>query len=209
MTFVLALIGGGLAALLVHELGHLVAARCYGVRVVSLNLGVGPKIGSLIDRSGTQWNFGMIPSLAYVMLYDEEDFLNPSTSQSLSSKSLAQRAIVYAAGPLSNFLFAFVLLGISLAVFGEIGLPETPVVQFAGVALSLIAGFSLLLGCFQLIPIPPLDGGLLALVAAEALGGKATSNRIRARLRSAGMVTGFVAEPLIVVICLIVIVVAM
>ena len=63
-------------------------------------------------------------------------------------------ALVAAAGPISNFLAAF--LGLVLFVLvrrsGLVGVPVAPV-------LLWIFKFNLALGIFNLIPLPPLDGG--------------------------------------------------
>ena len=63
-------------------------------------------------------------------------------------------ALVAAAGPISNFLMAF--LGLVLFVLARrSGLVGVPVAQ----VLLWIFQFNLALGIFNLIPLPPLDGG--------------------------------------------------
>src|SRR5262245_55979814 len=63
-------------------------------------------------------------------------------------------ALVAAAGPLSNFVMAF--LGLLLfALVGRSGVTGEPI----GRALLLVFQFNLALGIFNLIPLPPLDGG--------------------------------------------------
>jgi Zn-dependent protease len=63
-------------------------------------------------------------------------------------------ALVAAAGPISNFLVAFV--GLVLFVLArQSGLVGVPVAQ----VLLWIFQFNLALGIFNLIPLPPLDGG--------------------------------------------------
>jgi Zn-dependent protease len=57
--------------------------------------------------------------------------------------------LVGAAGPLSNFIFAFVLIQIMRFV------PSTPMLDFI---LKNLIFVNVLLGVFNLIPIPPLDG---------------------------------------------------
>lgn len=58
--------------------------------------------------------------------------------------------IAAAVGPLSNFALALIPLGIALVY-----LPDEPLVHYA---LSVFYFVNILLGVFNLIPIPPLDG---------------------------------------------------
>src|SRR6266849_9791352 len=63
-------------------------------------------------------------------------------------------ALVAAAGPVSNFLLAFVGL-VVFVLARQSGLVGAPVAQ----ALLWVFEFNLALGIFNLIPLPPLDGG--------------------------------------------------
>jgi Zn-dependent protease len=67
-------------------------------------------------------------------------------------------ALVAAAGPLSNFAAAFVaLVALRLVLRGGTGLPF--VAEPLGGVLFWVYLFNLALGIFNLIPLPPLDGG--------------------------------------------------
>ena len=57
----LILVAGVLGVLLIHELGHLVAARFLGLKVSSLSIGLGPEIIGYTDRSGTRWKVALLP----------------------------------------------------------------------------------------------------------------------------------------------------
>ena len=86
-------------------------------------------------------------------------------------KPLRDMTWVAAAGPVANFLAAFVALVLYIALKPSGVLPE-----FALRALSYVYSFNLILGIFNLIPLPPLDGGhflpyLLPSRAALALHG--------------------------------------
>ena len=55
------LLGAGLLVVLfVHELGHLLAARHYGIAVLSLSVGLGPQLISFTDKLGTSWKLRAI-----------------------------------------------------------------------------------------------------------------------------------------------------
>ena len=52
--------------IVVHELGHFVAARLCGVTVSAFSLGFGPEIFAFTDRRGTRWRLAWIPLGGYV-----------------------------------------------------------------------------------------------------------------------------------------------
>ena len=52
---------------IVHELGHFLAARMMGIRVLEFSLFVGPKLFS-ITRGGTTYSLRMFPIMAYVKM---------------------------------------------------------------------------------------------------------------------------------------------
>jgi regulator of sigma E protease len=54
VLFFLLLGAGLLAVLFVHELGHLLVARYYGIKVLSLSVGFGPSLLNFTDRLGTK-----------------------------------------------------------------------------------------------------------------------------------------------------------
>jgi Zn-dependent protease len=65
--------------------------------------------------------------------------------------------LVGAAGPLANFALAFVGL-VALVLSRRAGLPDLVAEPVAGILLWVFQ-FNLALGIFNLIPLPPLDGG--------------------------------------------------
>lgn len=98
----------------VHELGHFLVARWYGVRVVTFSLGFGPKILKT-TRGGTEYCVSLIPLGGYVKLAGEtvEDQRSGDPAEFLS-KSRWVRFQVYLAGPVMNFILAFLVLTASL-----------------------------------------------------------------------------------------------
>jgi len=95
----------------VHELGHFSVARLLGVKVYTFSIGFGKKIWSKQWR-GTEWVFAWIPLGGYVKMKGQED-LNPALanndSDSYQNLSPFQRILILLAGPLANFLLAFVI----------------------------------------------------------------------------------------------------
>src|ERR1700682_4129306 len=115
MSFAYALIAIlGLAGLMVvHEGGHYLAARRFGMRVIKFSIGFGPTLYKHRPKgSPTVYQIAIIPFLAYVQIagmnpYEEND---PKDPGSYANASLWGRIVTIAAGPLANYLFASVLM---------------------------------------------------------------------------------------------------
>lgn len=92
----------------VHELGHFIVARFFGVGVLKFSLGFGPKIfGKTIGL--TDYRVSAIPLGGYVKMVGEEpdEELEPSDIPfSFTHKSLYKRFCIVAAGPVFNILLA-------------------------------------------------------------------------------------------------------
>src|SRR5579864_8235887 len=113
----------GLAVLMiVHETGHFLAARKYGMRVVRFSIGFGPTIWKHKPKeSPTVYQVALIPFLAYVQIagmnpYEESE---PKDPGSYANASLWARIVTIAAGPLSNYLFASILFFFGLLIGGR------------------------------------------------------------------------------------------
>ncbi|HRE20182.1 MAG TPA: RIP metalloprotease RseP [Rhabdaerophilum sp.] len=123
--FVLALV------VFVHEMGHFLVGRWCGVKVETFSLGFGPRIARFYDRKGTEWALSAIPLGGYVKFKGDlnaasvpdhaaaEAMNEADRSDSFPHKSIAQRAAIVAAGPLANFLLAFVIFAVSYMVVGR------------------------------------------------------------------------------------------
>ncbi|EPJ33808.1 RIP metalloprotease RseP, partial [Chlamydia psittaci 06-1683] len=104
---------------LVHELGHLLAAKSVGMAVESFSIGFGPtlykkKIGNI------EYRIGIFPFGGYVRIkgMDKREKgvdVDPDSvydiPQGFFSKSPWKRIFVLAAGPIANVLLAFVAFG--------------------------------------------------------------------------------------------------
>lgn len=137
------------AVLFVHEIGHLIAARWYGVRVLRLSIGLGPEVLGFTDRIGTRWTLAILPFGGSLEMNDDRNSTTVTAAQVLSNKSLNQRAAIYAAGPLLNLLFAGGIYGCSLAIFGEGALLATVSEKPAVALMSLLSGFSVFVALFS------------------------------------------------------------
>ncbi|MGH7206300.1 MAG: RIP metalloprotease RseP [Nitrospiraceae bacterium] len=94
-----------------HELGHFLAARWMGVKVLKFSLGFGPKLaGRQIGE--TEYLVSAVPLGGYVKLFGEEeaDALTPEDRRrSFAHQRLPRKAFIVAAGPGFNFLLAYLI----------------------------------------------------------------------------------------------------
>ncbi|WP_419769498.1 MAG: RIP metalloprotease RseP [Candidatus Marinarcus sp.] len=95
----------------IHELGHFLAARFFGVTVHTFSIGFGKRLISK-EFKGTTWQFSLIPLGGYVKMKGQDDS-NPSLIEegddSYNTKKPWQRIIILFAGPFANFALAAVL----------------------------------------------------------------------------------------------------
>jgi regulator of sigma E protease len=99
----------------VHELGHFLAARRHGVRVLTFSLGFGPKILK-VTRGDTEYCVSAIPLGGYVKMAGEspEDPRSGKPDEFLS-KTKWQRFQILFAGPAMNIILAVVVLAFVFA----------------------------------------------------------------------------------------------
>jgi regulator of sigma E protease len=93
--------------ILVHEIGHFVAARLIGVKVEEFGIGIPPRIKGW-RRNGVLWSVNWIPFGGFVKVLGEDGKANDP--ESINAKSPAKRAFFLVAGSAMNFLLAFVLM---------------------------------------------------------------------------------------------------
>jgi regulator of sigma E protease len=122
----------------IHEMGHYLVARWFGVGAETFSIGFGKEITGWTDKRGTRWKVGWLPLGGYVKFIGDEN--EASTSGDLSQlspedrarsfhlKPVWQRFLIVLAGPVSNFLLA---IAIFAAFFVAFGVPRTPAVAGA------------------------------------------------------------------------------
>lgn len=102
----------------VHELGHFLAARMFGIRVDEFALGFGPRVIGF-KRGETVYNINLIPFGGFVKIFgenpDEESMSGPDSTRSFINKPRWQQAIVLVAGVTFNFIFGWLLVAIALS----------------------------------------------------------------------------------------------
>lgn len=114
----------------VHELGHYAAGRWFGIKADAFSIGFGREIAGFTDKRGTRWKFGWLPLGGYVKFAGD---MNPAgqpspewlalpaaeRARTFQAKPVWQRAIVVAAGPVTNFVVAILILAAFAITYGE------------------------------------------------------------------------------------------
>lgn len=119
-SFVFLLIG---LLILVHEFGHLLAARLLGIPVARFAVGMGPRLWST-TRGGTEYRISAIPLGGYVLPYmgDDRTFL---------AQPAGKRIGFALGGPAANLAATVVLYAVLNCMQGGTGLFEVFVLPFA------------------------------------------------------------------------------
>jgi regulator of sigma E protease len=109
----------------VHELGHLLVGRWFGVRAEAFSVGFGKEIAGFTDRHGTRWKLSVLPLGGYVQFAGD---MNPASVPDRSAAgedgnfqnaALWKRALIVAAGPVTNLLVAIAIFAAFFAILGK------------------------------------------------------------------------------------------
>ena len=117
-----------------HELGHFLVAKKNGIGVIEFAVGMGPVLFSF-NRNDTKYSLRLIPMGGFCMMLGEEEDVDDE--HSFSRKTVWQRLAVVLAGPIFNFILAFIL---SLVLIGICGYDKPVVEEFADGSPAMEAG---------------------------------------------------------------------
>ncbi len=104
MSLILAILVFGLIVL-IHEFGHFIMAKSCGIGVVEFSIGMGPRLVSFV-KGETRYSIKALPFGGSCMMVGEDD--NESEPKACNKNSVWARIAVIAAGPVFNFILAFV-----------------------------------------------------------------------------------------------------
>jgi len=118
----------------IHELGHFLAARWMGVRVLEFGFGYPPRMVKLFERDGVEYTLNWLPFGGFVRMAGEDG--DDDDPHALPNVAPWRRIIVMVAGPFMNLVTAVVIFaGLMMAgVPTYIGDPDKALVQIAAVA---------------------------------------------------------------------------
>ena len=107
--------------ILVHEFGHFIMARRFGIRVLKFSLGFGPRVCGVV-HGATDYCISAIPLGGFVKMLGEQPDETVSPEErpwSFSCKPVWKRSFVVAAGPAFNFIFAWLIFFVIFLVYGK------------------------------------------------------------------------------------------
>ena len=109
----------------IHEFGHFLLAKKNGVRVVEFSIGLGPRLFSK-EKNGTKYSLKAIPFGGSCQMLgsdlsfpDSDEAPIEDDEHNFASKPVWSRIAIIAAGPIFNFLLAFVLAVVVLGFAGS------------------------------------------------------------------------------------------
>jgi regulator of sigma E protease len=98
--------------IVVHELGHYLAARWCGVKVLRFSVGFGRVLWKReLGRDRTEWVLSAFPLGGYVKMLDEREgeVATAEVHRSFNRQTVGKRSLIVAAGPLANFALAILI----------------------------------------------------------------------------------------------------
>ena len=136
--------------IVLHELGHYLMGRAFGVRALTFSVGIGKELWHRIDKRGTRWRVAAIPLGGFVLFAGDADAtskpdpaLEGASPEELKGTfpgaPLWQRTLIVLAGPLANLLVAVAIIA---AFVAAVGIPSNPpiVTGFAETSPARSAG---------------------------------------------------------------------
>jgi regulator of sigma E protease len=124
---------------LVHELGHFLAARAFGIKVKEFGLGLPPRAKG-IKRGETIYSLNWIPVGGFVSLLGEDD-LGKKEPGSFASVNRLKRFIVLLAGVTMNFLLALLVFTVIYAQGVYVPTGRVMIAQLQPGSPAVTAGF--------------------------------------------------------------------
>ena len=129
----------------VHEMGHYLAARFCGVKVLRFSLGFGKVLWQRrLGPDQTEWAISVFPLGGYVRMLDEREGDVPAHElhRTFNRQTVGRRSLIVAAGPLANFVLAILLYWITFMTGSQELLPVlgTPVAGTPAAVAGVVNG---------------------------------------------------------------------
>lgn len=126
LTSLLAFIFALGVIIVVHEAGHLLMAKAFGVRVLTFSVGFGKRLWGF-RRGETDYRVSAVPLGGYVRLGGENPDEATDDPREFLNKPRWQRVLVYLAGPAMNVVLSIVLFAALFMVGIQVmSIPDTP-----------------------------------------------------------------------------------
>jgi regulator of sigma E protease len=118
----------------VHEFGHFQVARWCKVAIDTFSIGFGKTLIGWRDKQGVEWKVGALPLGGYVKFTDDADAMSTGPREKIEdpaamaearrkglfhAQPLSARAMVVAAGPVTNFIFSILAFAVYALIVGR------------------------------------------------------------------------------------------
>ena len=115
----------------IHELGHYLVGRWFGVHAEAFSVGFGKEIWGFTDRRGTRWKLSVLPLGGYVQFKGDMNpasIPDPQAARHASAEerqgsfhhaALWKRALIVFAGPATNILLTLAIFAGFFAFYGK------------------------------------------------------------------------------------------
>ncbi len=117
----------------IHELGHYLVARAFKVGIREFSVGMGPAIHTWKCKTNNV-SIRWLPIGGYVSMVGEDPNDTPEPEDEgkagLNTKPVWQRILVVLAGPLTNILFAFVVMALLVTFMPQSRIGSTEIAKF-------------------------------------------------------------------------------
>ena len=128
---------------LVHELGHLISAKAFGVYCKEFAIGFGPKIKSIQGKE-TLYSIRALPLGGFVSMAGESgvEFDNIDSSRTLKGIAPYKRIIIMLSGIFNNLVLAYLIFVVLFMIAGARNIAPEPII--AGIvqdSAAELAGF--------------------------------------------------------------------
>ena len=121
LSFVIILV----LAIFVHELGHFLAAKAMGIKVLEFGFGYPPRLVA-VKRGETEYSLNLLPLGGFVRMAGEED---PRERGGLAARRIAPRLLVLSAGSIMNMLLPVVLFSLAFIIPNEVVVGQVVIEQ--------------------------------------------------------------------------------
>ena len=122
LTYILPFVGMLMVLIVIHEAGHYVTAKMFGVKVLEAGIGFPPRAWGF-KWHGTIYSINWLPLGGFVRLLGEED---PEDPESLATQAAWKRLIILASGGVLNLMLPILLFAVVFMLPRDV--PVGPVV---------------------------------------------------------------------------------
>ncbi len=118
----------------IHEMGHYLVGRLFGVKADSFSIGFGKELAGWTDKRGTRWKIAALPLGGYVQFAGDQNATGTPDPEWLAlpaaernrtfhAKPAWQRALIAVAGPMTNLVLAVLILAGFTFAYGKAVIP--------------------------------------------------------------------------------------